>query len=105
MSHPALDVTGSQDVGSSHSQFTVPFAPDASDVAAVDVLVAVLQAAAAIETARTAAKAARVFRAASGRMRIDGLLSRDDGHRHAFVGGYIQRCHCKSYKNDWSTRN
>jgi len=27
MSHPALEVTGSQEVGSSHSQFSVPLAP------------------------------------------------------------------------------
>ena len=27
MSHPALEVTGSQDVGSSHSQLSVPLAP------------------------------------------------------------------------------
>src|SRR5258705_2664358 len=32
-SHPALDVTGSQDVGSCHSQFTVPVAPAAADEA------------------------------------------------------------------------
>src|ERR1700756_2290890 len=32
MSHPALDVTGSHEVGSCHSQFSVPLAPpDAAD--------------------------------------------------------------------------
>jgi hypothetical protein len=76
MSQPALEVTGSQDVGSSHSQFKVPLAAEVADVDAVGVLVVLLQAAAAIETARAAARAARVFRAVSGRMRIDGLLSR-----------------------------
>ena len=30
MSQPALDVTGSQEVGSSHSQLTVPLAPAAA---------------------------------------------------------------------------
>ena len=29
MSQPALEVTGSQDVGSSHSQLSVPLAPEA----------------------------------------------------------------------------
>jgi hypothetical protein len=75
MSHPAVEVTGSQDVGSSHSQFRVPLAPAAADVDAIEVLAVLLHAAAAIEMLRTAARAARVFRAASRRTRIDGLLS------------------------------
>ena len=33
MSQPALEVTGSQDVGSSHSQLSVPLAPAASAAA------------------------------------------------------------------------
>ena len=59
MSHPALEVTGSQEVGSSHSQFSVPLAPEAlADVAEPpDPLVALPQAASA-EIATMAAAAA-----------------------------------------------
>ena len=41
MSHPALEVTGSQDVGSSHSQLSVPLAPEAPAAAAAAAPVAV----------------------------------------------------------------
>jgi len=59
MSHPALEVTGSQEVGSAHSQFSVPLAPEAlADVAEPpDPLVALPQAASA-EIATMAAAAA-----------------------------------------------
>jgi hypothetical protein len=62
MSHPALDVTGSQEVGSDHSQFSVPLAPEAfADVAETpDPLVALPQAASAeIATTEAAATALR----------------------------------------------
>jgi hypothetical protein len=74
MSHPALDVTGSHDVGRVHSQFSVPLAP-AADVEPADVLGVLLQAAAAVETARAAARAMTLPRAARGRIGINGLLS------------------------------
>jgi hypothetical protein len=75
MSHPALDVTGSHDVGRVHSQFSVPLAPAAADVEPADVLAVLLQAAAAVETARAAARAMTLLRAARGRIGINGLLS------------------------------
>ena len=43
MSQPALEVTGSQDVGSSHSQLSVPLAPEALALAAAAPAAAVLE--------------------------------------------------------------
>lgn len=61
MSHPALEVTGSQEVGSSHSQFSVPLAPEALAAVAepelADPLVELPQAA-RVRIAVTAAAAA-----------------------------------------------
>jgi hypothetical protein len=61
MSQPADEVTGSQEVGSSHSQLTVPLAPDAAapeDPAADDPLTELPQAAMAEIATREAAAAA-----------------------------------------------
>jgi hypothetical protein len=58
MSHPALDVTGSQEVGSSHSQFSVPLAPEAlAGVAEPPDPLVVLPQAVSAEIATTAAAA------------------------------------------------
>jgi hypothetical protein len=61
MSHPALEVTGSQEVGSFHSQFSVPVAPAALAVEpdpADPALVAVLPQAARTRSAKAAAATA-----------------------------------------------
>jgi hypothetical protein len=61
MSQPADDVTGSQDVGSAHSQLTVPLTPDAAvepDSAAADPLAELPQAARTEIAAMEAAAAA-----------------------------------------------
>src|SRR5580704_8722130 len=89
MSHPALEVTGSHDVGSSHSQFRVPLAPllaSAADDAVGDELP---QAAAASDRAR-AAVIRTLLRAARERRRMGGLLSRG-AHRHIVVAMCICR--------------
>jgi len=61
MSQPALEVTGSQEVGSSHSQFSVPLAPVVvAEVPPVDppLEVALEQAARAVIVTAAAAAAA-----------------------------------------------
>jgi hypothetical protein len=63
MSQPALEVTGSQEVGSSHSQLSVPLAPEAPATVAAAPAEAVLEpllphAATAEMVVRTAAAAA-----------------------------------------------
>src|SRR5580692_8523274 len=75
MSQPALEVTGSQDVGSSHSQLSVPLAPEAlvaaaAPAAALEPLL--LPHAATAEIATSAAAAARARRASRGRSRASG---------------------------------
>src|SRR5579859_5549239 len=85
MSQPALEVTGSHDVGSCHSQLMVPVAPAFgwfADEVPGDELLA--QAAAPSDTARVAASSA-VRRAARKRIRMDGLLE-GGTHRHVVVG-------------------
>ncbi len=63
MSQPALEVTGSQDVGSSHSQLRVPLAPfavaAAAALAAVEPLLLPHAASAEIVTIAAAAAATR----------------------------------------------
>ena len=79
MSQPAVEVTGSQEVGSSHSQFSVPLAPAvAAEPEAVEVLALLPQAAASRARARPAARATP-RRAARGRSDIDVLLSGVEG--------------------------
>src|ERR1700722_16828196 len=79
MSQPADEVTGSQEVGSSHSQLMVPLAPPAAADAA-DVLPAELvPQAASTEIAMTEAAAAAIRRVrrglswARGRERVRGM--------------------------------
>src|SRR3984885_4180960 len=72
MSQPALEVTGSHDVGSSHSQLRVPVAPALASPADVVPGDELLHAAAASDTA-TAAVSITLLRAARGRMRMSGL--------------------------------
>ena len=74
MSHPALEVTGSQDVGSSHSQLSVPLAPEAPAASAAPAAVEpplLPHAATAAITIPAAAAAAR-RRASRGRSRAGG---------------------------------
>src|ERR1700744_2135480 len=61
MSQPALEVTGSQEVGSSHSQLTVPLTPLAEVPDPLVVLPEELPQAAMAETATTATAAAAVW--------------------------------------------
>src|ERR1700677_1114295 len=63
-SQPSVDVTGSQELGSSHSQFSVPLAPSVLAVLALDVPAPLLQAVASTSgtaVARTAASRRRRF--------------------------------------------
>src|ERR1700691_5878547 len=89
MSQPALDVTGSHDVGSSHSQLRVPLAPLLASAADDVVGDELLQAAAVSDTAR-AAVSKTLLRAARERRRMGGLLSRG-AHRHIVVAMCICR--------------
>jgi hypothetical protein len=79
MSQPALEVTGSQEVGSFHSQLTVPLAPPAdADPAADDPLGELLPQAASAAMAMTEAAAAALRRVRRdlrpyGRERITGI--------------------------------
>src|SRR5579859_937003 len=97
MSQPALEVTGSHEVGSSHSQLRVPAAPALLEGGAGELPA---QAAVASDTARASTA---LLRAARRRMRMGGLLSRG-AHRHIVVATCICRVQANSDKIDWSSR-
>src|SRR5580658_1107597 len=103
MSQPALEVTGSQDVGSSHSQLTVPLGPALAS-AADDVVGDELPQAAAPSDKARAAVSMTLLRAARKRLRMSGLLSKG-AHRHTVVAVCICRVQANSDKNDWSSRH